>query len=297
MDIVARQTLCRACFGKMYTLRPLICNSRLNSHMTWSMWTRQLHSKFEYRRPQIVGRCFQNGGYGQSIRRLASESVPPKMGKKETFGPVTWKSVLFFAGVGGVFFLGFQYVKKEKELKIAQERSKSLGKAAIGGPWKLMDHDGKERSSEEFLGQWVLLYFGFTHCPDICPEELEKTVEVVDGVDALEGVPNLKPLFITVDPDRDTPKVIKEYCLEFSPKILGLTGTKEQIDNVTRSYRVYYSIGPKDEDNDYIVDHSIIQYLVNPKGDFVDFYGQNKVAEEVKNSIVMQMHRYSQLNK
>ncbi|XP_071116244.1 protein SCO1 homolog, mitochondrial-like [Haliotis cracherodii] len=226
--------------------------------------------------------------------RLMSSGTPKAAPKKKQ-GPVSWKGLLIAAGLGGVMLLGVQYVKREKELEIAKERSRSLGKASLGGPWQLVDHNGQVKSSKDFHGQWVLLYFGFTHCPDICPDEIEKMIKVVDLIDATPSKPNLQPLFITVDPERDTVKAIREYCLEFSPKLLGLTGSREQVDQATRAYRVYYSAGPRDEDNDYIVDHTIIMYLVNPDGDFVDYYGQNKKFDEISTSIKLHMEKFSYL--
>ncbi|KAL5013335.1 hypothetical protein ScPMuIL_007605 [Solemya velum] len=214
-----------------------------------------------------------------------------------SFRLVTWKSVGIAFGVGTAFLVGFQYVKREKELAIAKERSRSLGKAALGGPWSLVDHNGQLRTNKDFFGKWVCLYFGFTHCPDICPDEIEKMVQVVDAFDEMPNTPKLTPIFITVDPARDTVPAVKEYCLEFSPKLLGLTGTDEQIRVATRAYRVYSSSGPKDEDNDYIVDHTIIMYLLNPDGEFVDYYGQNKTAEQVTNSIRVHMMKYDQMKK
>jgi protein SCO1/2 len=208
----------------------------------------------------------------------------------------SWKSFGISMGILGVFFGLALYYKREKQLKLELERKRSLGKAAIGGSFELMDMNKQMRSSKDFLGKWVLLYFGFSHCPDVCPDEMEKMVKAVDKLDTM-GMSPIQMLFITVDPERDTPEVVAAYVKEFSPKMLGLTGTKEQIAAATKAYRVYYSAGPRDEGNDYIVDHTIIMYLINPEGEFVDYYGQTKDADQIANGISMSMIKYKQLKK
>lgn len=233
-------------------------------------------------------------------RQLSSAPVsqPPKRdkgGSKKV--PVTWKSLLGTGIVAGGLLAFMLYLKKEKELAIARERKRALGKASIGGRFDLIDHDGIPRKSEDFHGQWCLIYFGFTHCPDVCPDELEKMATVVDEIDGMEMVPNIQPLFITVDPMRDSQALIKEYLKEFHPKMLGLTGSVEQIGEACRAYRVYFSAGPRDDDDDYIVDHTIIIYLINPDGDFVDYYGQNKTSDQVTASICINMKKYEDANK
>ena len=116
-------------------------------------------------------------------------------------------------------------------------------------------------------------------------------------IEANKQADPIQPVFITVDPERDDVKAVREYIREFSPKLIGLTGSKEQVNQATRSYRVYYSAGPRDNDNDYIVDHTIITYLIDPEGNMVDYYGQTKTAEDVANGAVNSMKKYRSLNR
>uniref|UniRef100_A0A2C9JGM7 Thioredoxin domain-containing protein n=1 Tax=Biomphalaria glabrata TaxID=6526 RepID=A0A2C9JGM7_BIOGL len=232
-------------------------------------------------------------------RSFATDSsgrdLPPK---KNSDGadksPISWKLLIVALGLAGGMLLWLKIVKKQKEERIEKSRQKYLGKAKLGGDWTLIDHFGNKRSSTDFRGQWLLIYFGFTHCPDICPEEIEKIVKVINKTDSIETLPKIQPMIISVDPERDTPEALKEYCSEFSPRLLGFTGTTEEISAATRAYRVYFSAGPKDEDKDYIVDHSIISYLVNPHGEFVDFYGKDKTVDQMYASIHLHIKKYLQ---
>ena len=138
----------------------------------------------------------------------------------------------------------------------------------VGGPFTLEDSAGKQVSDRDFRGKYMLVYFGYTFCPDVCPTTLN---EVADALEHLGAKANdLQPIFITVDPKRDTPAVVKQYTAAFSPKLIGLTGTPEQIAAVAKAYRVYYAehrTGPGP--NDYSMDHSSILYLMGPDGKFV----------------------------
>ncbi|XP_039174568.1 protein SCO2 homolog, mitochondrial [Crotalus tigris] len=192
--------------------------------------------------------------------------------------------------------LAWRYFLWEKEKQEKQKRIEELRKVSIGqGSFELVDHTGQPCSKEDLQGSWVLLYFGFTHCPDICPEELEKMSRVVDMLDADPKLPRLQPIFITVDPERDTVEAVAKYVKEFHPRLRGLTGTPEQVQKAGRSYRVYYSTGPKGEDNDYLVDHTVILYLLSPDGLFLDYYNRYKTDVKIAENIRGHMTTYKSL--
>jgi protein SCO1/2 len=138
----------------------------------------------------------------------------------------------------------------------------------IGGPFALLDGDGQVVTDRTFRGKFMVVYFGYTFCPDVCPTTLN---EIADAMDRLGPIAaRVQPIFITVDPKRDTPAVIKQYAANFSPKLVGLTGSPEQIAKVAKEYRVYYAehrTGPTP--NDYSMDHSSIIYLMGPDGQFI----------------------------
>ncbi|XP_062374191.1 protein SCO2 homolog, mitochondrial [Sardina pilchardus] len=195
-------------------------------------------------------------------------------------------TVLFGAGILGTWW----YVHHEKQQMLRQQRIEQLRQVAVGhGDFSLLDHNGRRRSKRDFLGSWTLMYFGFTHCPDICPDELDKMSSVVQLLDEDASLPRVQPLFITVDPERDDIAAMRKYVKDFHPRLVGLTGTPDEIKHAGRDYRVYASAGPKDEDGDYIIDHTILIYLINPDGLFLDYYNRMKddkqIAESIRNHI------------
>eukprot|EP00069_Balaena_mysticetus_P000545 bmy_14615T0 len=242
------------------------------------------HRLFQLKPPALP----RTPGEAQHVRyRLLSRQGPAETGRQDQpQGPGLRTRLLITAligaGLGGVWLA----MRAEKEQWQQQRRTEALRQAAVGrGDFSLLDHRGQARCKADFRGQWVLMYFGFTHCPDICPEELEKLVQVVRQLEAEPGLPPVQPIFITVDPERDDVAAMARYVQDFHPRLLGLTGSAEQVAQVSRSYRVYYSAGPKDEDQDYIVDHSIAIYLLSPDGLFTDYYGRARSAEQVADSV------------
>ncbi|HTW72367.1 MAG TPA: SCO family protein [Acetobacteraceae bacterium] len=142
------------------------------------------------------------------------------------------------------------------------------GGPSVGGPFTLETSAGKMVTAKDFRGKYMLVYFGYTYCPDICPTTLNAVAAALDKLGPKAN--DLAPIFITVDPQRDTPQVMGRYTAAFSPKLIGLTGTPDEIAKVAREYRVYYAkhvTGPGP--NDYSMDHSSIIYLMGPDGKFI----------------------------
>ena len=134
-----------------------------------------------------------------------------------------------------------------------------------GGPFTLQDGDGKPVTDRDFRGKYMLVYFGYTFCPDACPTTLNEVADALDRLGAKAD--QIQAIFITVDPKRDTPAVMKQYVAAFSPHLIGLTGSPEQIAQVAKAYRVYHTenrTGPGP--NDYSIDHSSVLYLIGPDG-------------------------------
>jgi protein SCO1 len=138
----------------------------------------------------------------------------------------------------------------------------------VGGPFSLIDGDGRPVTDQTWHGKYMLVYFGYTYCPDVCPTTLTNLSDALDKLGAKAD--RLQPLFITVDPKRDTPPVVKQYAGAFGPRIIGLTGSAEQIAAAAKAYRVYYAehrTGPGPDD--YSMDHSSVLYLMGPDGRFI----------------------------
>ena len=141
----------------------------------------------------------------------------------------------------------------------------STGKADVGGPFQLVNQDGRAVDQTILNGKWTVVFFGFTFCPDVCPTTLQ-TLAATKRELGPQGR-DLQVVFITIDPQRDTPAALKEYLASTGlPEAIGLTGTPEQIDSTAKAYRIFYA--KKGEGDDYTMDHSTSAYLMNPKGEF-----------------------------
>ncbi|MBD3730658.1 MAG: SCO family protein [Sphingomonadales bacterium] len=141
--------------------------------------------------------------------------------------------------------------------------------AKIGGPFELVDKDGKAVRWSDFAGKYRIVYFGYTYCPDVCPTDVQRMSQGLRlyAKDHAALADKIQPIFITVDPQRDTPAKVGEFAAAFSDKLIGLTGTPEQIASAAKTFRVFYSKGETSPGGGYLVDHSSITYLFGPQGE------------------------------
>ena len=142
------------------------------------------------------------------------------------------------------------------------------GRGLVGGPFTLTDHTGRPRSDSEFRGKLMVVYFGYTYCPDVCPTDLMAITQALDALGpAAEGV---QPVFITIDPERDS-KVLKDYVAAFHRSFVGLTGSPEEIRSIANSYKAFYAKVPNERGSDYSIDHTGVIYLMGRNGEYLGF--------------------------
>ena len=174
---------------------------------------------------------------------------------------------------------------------ISQSPVPAAPAVTVGGPFTLKAPDGAVVTDRTFLGKWLLVYFGYTYCPDSCPTAL---VDIADALRMLgPEAANVQPLFITVDPRRDTPRVLEDYTRSFDARIIGLTGTQLQIDAVAQAYGAYAV--PRltsREGSDYTIDHSVYIYLMDPRGRFVRAFETDWPTAEMAGSVHDAMANY-----
>jgi protein SCO1 len=150
--------------------------------------------------------------------------------------------------------------------------------SAIGGPFRLVDQDGKSVTDADLKGKWHLVFFGYTHCPDTCPTALNDIALALDQLGPKK--PSVGIVFITVDPERDTPPVLKEYLASFDAPVVGLTGTPQEVAQAAKEYRVYYAKHPR-PDGGYDMDHSAVIYIMDPQGRFTATFTPDASADDM----------------
>lgn len=153
------------------------------------------------------------------------------------------------------------------------------GEALVGGPFQLTDQDGNAVTEQTYKGKLMLVYFGFTYCPDACPTALGVMSAALDKLDV--AAERVVPILITVDPERDTPQVLKDYVSNFHPRMVGLTGTPEQIAQVAKAYRVYYQKAAGATGGDYLMDHTLLIYLMDGEGKYLANFSASATPDDI----------------
>ncbi|KAI3451142.1 hypothetical protein Pfo_007807 [Paulownia fortunei] len=243
--------------------------------------------------------CFKKYGsskrYYCSSTRSTSSTKPPLPLPEQAVTPISWRSFLVpgsvLAGIGGlVLFIHYndekRAVPKGKGEKF--ERSAIQG-PIIGGPFSLVDTEGQLVTEKNLLGNWVLLYFGYTSSPDVGPAEVRK---MANAINILESTQNIKvlPIFVTIDPQRDTPSQLHAYIREFDSRIVGLTGPAAAIRQIAQEYRVFFK-KVDEEGDDYLVESSHNMYLMNPNMEVARSFGVEYNAEELAEAIAKEMKK------
>lgn len=155
--------------------------------------------------------------------------------------------------------------------------------ADMGGPFTLTDETGNQATQEKFAGKHALVYFGYSFCPDVCPTGLQT---ISAGIDQLgEDGSKVVPVFISVDPERDTPDQLRQYTALFHDRMEGLTGSKEQIDAVAKQFRVYYALRKDEDPENYPVDHSSFTYLMSPDWKLIAVFSHQVTPDQIANAL------------
>lgn len=152
----------------------------------------------------------------------------------------------------------------------------------LGGPFTLVNGDGDTVTSEQVITGPTLIYFGYTYCPDICPLDVDRNAAAIEILEERGKI--VTPVFISVDPARDTPEVVRDFAAAMHPRMIGLTGSEAQVAEASKAYRTYYKAHPP-VDGEYLVDHSTFSYLVTPQNGFLEFFRRELTPEQMADKI------------
>lgn len=188
-------------------------------------------------------------------------------------------SVALLALVGGVVLV--QSGPSDDDI-FAACRAGVVGGGAIGGPFTLVDENGAVVTEKDVITGPTLIYFGYTFCPDVCPLDNIRNAEAVDLLEA-EGI-QIKPVFISFDPQRDTPDVLRDFTDAMHPRMLGLTGSEQQVKAASQAYKTYFK-RQEDGGEYYLIDHSTFSYFMMPEHGFVEFFNRDASAQDVAKSM------------
>jgi cytochrome oxidase Cu insertion factor (SCO1/SenC/PrrC family) len=191
---------------------------------------------------------------------------------------------LFIPAISLVITFAIYNFVRDKFLERPVVKQEQNQEALIGGPFSLTNQDGKVVSDKDYLGKYMLVYFGFTNCPMICPGDMLKMTVALAGMDEAKKTA-IQPIFITIDPKRDTVQQIKLFANNYADNLQLLTGTSEQIASVANNYRIYYKQVESTDLEGYLMDHSSYMYLMGPDGKYIAHFTSDQSAEDVKNKL------------
>jgi len=160
----------------------------------------------------------------------------------------------------------------------------AVATAAIGGPFELVDQNGRTRTEADIAGRFALIYFGFTYCPDACPTALIAISEALDRIGPAAAA-RIQPVFVSVDPERDTVAQMSAYVTAIDERLMGLTGTPEQVARAARAYRVFYRKATPQGSAEYLVDHTSLIYLMGPDGKYVAHFSHETPVERIEEAL------------
>lgn len=192
-----------------------------------------------------------------------------------------WLAVLAAAGLYAALALAPGWWRQEPAVV-------TTGEAAIDADFALTDHRGELRRDEDFAGKWMLVFFGFTNCPDVCPLGLATIAGTMDRLG--EDAEQVQPLFVSVDPERDTPEALAEYVAAFHPKVIGLTGSTAELSEAAGNFAAYFEkIEDASAPGGYTMGHTSAIYLIDPAGEFVTVYGYDETPEQIAAELAERM--------
>lgn len=185
-------------------------------------------------------------------------------------------------GLAALAMVGFVW------LQVSSRSDQQAGPPAFRADFELTDHRGMFRTQDDFAGQWLLVFFGFANCPDVCPTTLAEVAAVMDALGS--DADQVQPLFISIDPERDTPQKLAEFVPLFDADIIGLTGTHEQVKSTSKSFRVYYEkIEEASSPDGYTMGHSSQLFLFDPQGGYVSAWTYGTPAEDILSDLRTRM--------
>ncbi|XVF58962.1 hypothetical protein PTKIN_Ptkin07bG0108500 [Pterospermum kingtungense] len=238
---------------------------------------------------------FQSCGYVKSARNGYKKPTGNPVMNVETEASRSWSAYVVPAaallGFGGVAAF-LHYNDERRAVKIGQDNNCGCDAGAgpiIGGPFTLVNTENQIVNEKDFLGNWVLLYFGYTSSPDVGPDQVQVMAQAIDTLESKENFKVL-PVFVTIDPQRDTPAQLRAYLKEFDPRIVGLTGPVSAVRQMAQEYRIYFK-KVEEEGDDYLVESSHNMYLIDPTMKVIRCFGVEYNAEELSKEILKELKK------